>query len=173
MKRRRQLRNRLLAALVVVWGLVLWNQFGSSPGAEAGANPVVVPVSTTTPAVTAAPAAVAAPPAHVAPQHIRYLQERVAKLPFERNPFQRVAAHATPATQVGHVDPPPDFVTPAPRRLRVTSVIGTHAVINGTRVRVGEAIPGTGATLVATSAGAVEIEIDGRRETIPIARPRP
>ncbi len=163
MKQAKKNRVVVLAGLFAVWGVVLWQQF-SAPAADTDATAVPPGADLGAAAPTPGSAATREPAAALAPPPIVYMQERVAKLPFERNPFRRPGTAATQSPGSTPVAPAPVF-----HELRFTSVIGNEAVINGRRVRVGALVPGTRATLRTIGLGFVEVELDGELRTIAMA----
>ncbi|MCI0650606.1 MAG: hypothetical protein L0Z55_01845 [Planctomycetes bacterium] len=174
MKRRTANRCIVLVVLLAAWGIVLWRQFG---GAEAAAQlPAGAPIAPP-PLPRPGDTERAAPPSpggsgasHVASAAVAEAQRAASKLPWHRNPFERVWREL-PITGVDEAPRgggPEDLAGRGAPAL--TAILGRWAVVGGKRYAVGDEIPGIG-RLTKIEFDHVEVELNGVAKRIFVLRP--
>ena len=156
---RQQKTWALLVGLLVLWGFLLWDQFGGS-----AADAEVVVTVAATPKVQpedaqpqASPEKRMGPPEATA--EIIQLQQLREAIPWGRNPFARGLSAAAPNVPPKHQEPRTNFPRGANR---VSSILlsGNYrcAIIDGARYVVGDSVPGLG---VITAIHERSIELTG------------
>lgn len=139
----------LLAVLFGVWGIVLWNQFGSgAPEAEAA---VAVPAPAVEPEPAPAPV-VHLEPRPIASKEIVEQQRETSALPIPQDPF-------SVGVEIEQVESQPEVIENGVS-LQLSSTFlgprGNWAVINGKRTRENDFLEGFG-TLEQVGDGWIEI----------------